>query len=84
MRAGHLECDLRSGVARAHYQNSAFLELRGVTILARMQLHDARMKLVGEGGDLRDLVGARRDDHVFRFETPAAGCQHIAFGLPGE
>src|SRR5215207_3391810 len=59
MRAGHLESDLRSGVARAHYQDRALLERRGLTVLARIQLHDARMKLVGEGGDLRDLVGAR-------------------------
>src|SRR5215207_2042731 len=84
MRAGDLESDLRSRVARAHYQNGTFLELRGVTVLARMELHDARMEFVGEGGDLRDLVGARRDDHVFRFETAAAGRQDEAVILPGE
>jgi hypothetical protein len=67
MCAGHLESDLRSGVARAHHKNGAVLELRWVAVLARMQLHDARMQLVGEGGNIRYLVGARRDDHVFRF-----------------
>src|SRR5215217_7928630 len=84
MRAGHLESDLRSGVARAHYQNGTFLEPRGVTVLARMQLHDAPMKLVGEGRDLRDLVGARRDDHVFRFETAVGGCNDESISHPGE
>src|SRR5215203_7524246 len=69
MRSGHLESDLRSRVARSNHENGAFLELRGVTVMARMQLQDARMKLVGEGWNLRDLVGARGDDHVFRFET---------------
>jgi hypothetical protein len=43
-----------------------------MTVLARVKLHDARMELVGEGGDLRDLVGARRDDQVPRFETAVA------------
>src|SRR5829696_8297195 len=84
MRAGHLESDLRSRVARAHHQNCAFLELRGVTVLARMELHDARMKFVGETGDLRELVGARRDDHAFRFETSVAGCNDVPILLPGE
>src|SRR5215208_7001036 len=42
------------------------------------------MKLVGEGGDLRYLVGARRDDHVFRFELAVAGCNYEAIALPGE
>src|SRR5918911_3356956 len=74
MRSGYLESDLRSRVARANHQNGAFLKLRWVAVLARMELHDARMELVGEGGDLRDLVGARRDDHVFRFEMAVAGC----------
>src|SRR5215208_4722352 len=59
--------NLRSRVARTNHQNGAFLELRWVAVLARMELHDARMELVGEGGDLRDLVGARRDDHVSSF-----------------
>jgi hypothetical protein len=84
MRSGQLESDLRSRVARANHQDGAFLELRWVKVMARMELHDARMEIVGEGRYLRDLVGARRDDHVFHFETPAAGCQHIAVGLPGE
>src|ERR671910_1460294 len=84
MRAGHFEGDLRSRVARAHHQNGTFLELRGVTVLTRMELHDARMEIVGEGGDLRDLVGARRDDHVSSFETAAAGRQDEAVILPGE
>src|SRR3712207_8000288 len=84
MRTRRFESDLRSGVSRAHHQNRTILELRGVAVLARMQLHDGRMELLGEGGDLRDLVGARRDDDVFRFETPVAGCQHAAAVLPGE
>ena len=49
-----------------------------------MELHDARMELVGEGGDLGDLVGARRDDHVFSFETVVVGCNHETIPLPGE
>jgi hypothetical protein len=76
MQAGNLESDLRSGVASANHQNDAFLELRRPIVLARMELHDGRMELVGEGGDLRNLVGARRDDHVFRFETAVAGCNY--------
>jgi hypothetical protein len=84
MCAGHLESDLSPRVARAHHKHGTFLELRGVTVLARMELHDARMEIVGEGGDLRDLVGARRDDHVSRFETAAAGRQDEAVILPGE
>src|SRR5919107_1476802 len=84
MRPGHLEGDLRSRVARANHQNGAFLELRWVAVLAGMELHDARMELTGEGGDLRYLVGARRDDHVFRFETAVAGCNYEPISLPGE
>jgi hypothetical protein len=84
MRSGNLEGDLRSRVARSNPKNGIFLELRWVTVLARMELHDARTKFLGEGGDLRDLVGARRDDHVFHFETPAAGRQDVAVISPGE
>src|SRR5215218_2968823 len=84
MRSGHLESDLRSRVARSNHENGAVLELRGMTVLARMQLHDARMKFVGEGGYLRDLVGARCDDHVFRFETAVAGCNDESISHPGE
>src|SRR5215211_291827 len=76
MRSGHLESDLRSGVARSNHQNGAFLELRRAAVLARMDLHDARKELAGEGGDLRDLIGARRDDHAFRFEMAVAGCNY--------
>jgi hypothetical protein len=84
MRSGHLESDLRSRVASANHQNGAFLKLRGVAVLARMELHDDRMELIGEGGDLRDLVGARRDDHVLSFETVVVGCNHETIPLPGE
>src|SRR5919107_352150 len=84
MRSGHLESDLRSRVARSNHQNGAFLELRRAAVLARMDLHDARKELAGEGGDLRDLIGARRDDHAFRFETAVAGCNYEPIPLPGE
>src|SRR5918994_2372092 len=49
-----------------------------------MELHDARMEIVCEGWNLRDLVGARRDDHVFRFETAVAGCNDESISLPEE
>src|SRR5215217_7818783 len=84
MQAGNLEGDLSSRVARSNHQNGSFLELRGAVVLARMQLHDARTKFVGERGYLRDLVGARRDDYVFRFETAVAGCNYEQISLPGE
>src|SRR5215212_4738790 len=72
MRTGHLESDLRPRVASTHHQNGAFLELRGATVLARMELHDARLELLGESRDLGDLVGPRRDDHMPRCETTVA------------
>ena len=49
-----------------------------------MELHNARKELLSESGDLRDLVGARRDDHVFRFETAVAGCNYEPIPLPEE
>src|SRR5215216_1686180 len=84
MRSGHLEGDLRSRVACANHQNGAFLELRWVAVLARMELHNARTELVGEGGELWDLVGARRDDHVSRFETAVAGRNYEAIPFSEE
>jgi hypothetical protein len=84
MQAGNLQSDLRSRVASANHQNGTFLKLRRPMVVAGMELHDAPMELLGEGGDLRDLVGARRHDHVLRFETPVAGRQDVAVILPGE
>src|SRR5262249_36766096 len=54
---GHLERDLGTGVARTHEQHRAVLQLRHVSVLARVQLGDAWIQLVREVRNTTTLIG---------------------------
>ena len=67
-----LERDLGARVAGTDDENVAVLELRGIAVLARMQLHDPRIEVGRKLRNARDLMGAGRDDHVRRLEGASA------------
>ena len=75
MRANDLRGDLGSRIPRAHDQHAARAKLRRILVLRRMQLHDVRRELLGEGRSAWCLKIRHRDHHVLGLIAPIV-CRH--------
>jgi hypothetical protein len=75
--ARDLECDLRSGIARADHENRAVRQLAGVSVLAGMQLDDPRVEVGCEVGNLGHPVGAGGHHDVIGLEKLVAVLDHV-------
>ena len=84
MRAYNLERDLGTRVPNAHDQDAPFPQLGRTSVVARMQLHDARVEIAGVGGDRGRMVGARRDHDVIGLEPPVPGGDDVPLPKPGQ
>ena len=75
VRLRNLHRDVRPRVAGADQQHLAGLQLRRTPVLARVHLHDARLELGSEPGDVRRPVEAGRGDDAVGGE-PLPGALH--------
>src|SRR5688572_13811610 len=62
--ASELDGDLRPGVPGANDEHCAFLNLRWVAVLLRVELDDALIQLACQRRNSRIVEGAGRHDHV--------------------
>jgi hypothetical protein len=60
-------------MARTDHENATGLQLGGIAVLARVELPDARIELVGEGREVGLLERARRDHDLLGLDPQAAG-----------
>ena len=73
-----LEGDVRARVARADDEDGAFLELREVAVVARVELGDVGIERAREVGHVGPLEDACRHDDVVGFELQVACGRHVA------
>ena len=78
-----LQCDLAARIRSADHENRAVPQLGGISILARVELDDARIELGSKARHARKLVARHRHDHVSGLEFAAGGGdKEIALLLP--
>ena len=80
----HLDRDLSAGVPDSDDEYRPFLKLRGVPVLAGMELRDARIELVRERRRSGDLMACHRDHHVLSREEPVARFDDEMAAVPGQ
>ena len=71
-----LDGDLAARVSGSDDEHAPFLELRGVAVLAGVELDDAWVELIGECGYPGDLVASHRDDDVVSLEASVPRVDH--------
>ena len=79
MLGGDLEGDVCAGVGGADHEDRALLQLRGASVVARVELGDLRVERGREVGDDRHLHDAGGDDDVVRAEALIAGSDDVPF-----
>ena len=70
--------DLAARVSGSDDEHRPFLELRGVPVLAGVELDDAWVELIGECGHPGDLVASHRYNDVVSLEAPVPRLDHEA------
>ena len=82
--AAQLHRDVGARVAGADEEDVALAQLGRLAVLARVHLHDARVELGGEVGDVRRAVEPGRDDDVIGLEAPFARTDDVAVAVLDE
>ena len=83
MRSSRLVRDVRPRVTHTHHEDRARLELGRVPILARVELSDRWIEVVGERRDARLSECTGRHDHPLRLPTQRARRHEIPAARPG-
>jgi hypothetical protein len=82
--ARDLERDLRAGVAGADHEDCPVAQLGRVPVVARVQLDDLSVQILGELGNTWRPIGPGGDDDVIGFEPPIAVLDHVPPISPGQ
>ena len=82
--AGELERDLCAGVPRPHDQHRAIWNVERISVVARVELPNARRDLPRDVRDLRPLKRSRGDDQAVGFERAIVGAKNEPFPIVGE
>src|ERR671917_369522 len=70
--------DLAAGLAGPDNQHSAWRQLVGIAVVARMKLNDIRWQRRGERRDRRDLMAPGGDNHHVRQQCAVVGLDEKA------
>jgi hypothetical protein len=73
VRLRKLHGDVRAGISRPDDQHFASLQLRGILVLMRMQLHDPVVEFARERRHPWRLVVRHRHDDLVRFKRLFSG-----------
>ena len=81
VRPRQLDGDLGAGIAEADDEGRTVCELRRISVVDRVQLHDPRIEILRERRLLRHAVGAGRDHDVLGLERFEAGLDDVALSV---